>query len=179
MITHPDEGPDFEPDDPLAVILRPASDYLGPPPGRYEVIRRGAARRRLLRAAVGVGSVCAVAALVALPVRLSTSQAPASPAVPLAPPASEGRPSSVPPSPSASPVPVNPSRTPGSRTASPTPGSRTSSPTAGSRTSVPTQADRTTSRVTTQPAVPTPAPSSTPTTPDAQPSIAPSSSPRR
>ncbi|QUW79269.1 hypothetical protein HEP84_36230 [Streptomyces sp. RLB1-33] len=169
MITHSDEGPDFEPDDPLAVILRPASDYLGPPTGRYEAIRRGAARRRLLRAAVGVGSVCAVAALVALPVRLSTSQAPASPTVPLAPPPSEGRPSSVPPSPSASPVPVTPSRTPGSRTASPTPGSRTAGP---------TQTARTTGRVTTQPAVPTPAPSSTPTTPVAQPSIAPSGSPR-
>ncbi|MFJ1609735.1 hypothetical protein ACIOHS_41370 [Streptomyces sp. NPDC088253] len=169
MITHPDEGPDFEPDDPLAVILRPASDYLGPPPGRYEAIRRGASRRRLLRTAVGVGSVCAVAALVALPVHLSTSQAPASPTVPLAPP-SEGRPSAVPPSPSASPVPVSPSRTPGNRTASPTPGSRTAGP---------TQAARPTGRVTTQPAVPTPAPSSTPTTPVAQPSIAPSGSPRR
>lgn len=32
MITHSDQGPDFDPDDPLAVILRPASDYLGPPP---------------------------------------------------------------------------------------------------------------------------------------------------
>ncbi|MGW1505301.1 hypothetical protein ACWCQW_43720 [Streptomyces mirabilis] len=169
MITHSDEGPDFEPDDPLAVILRPASDYLGPPPGHYEAIRRGAARRRLLRTAVGVGSVCAVAALVALPIRLSTSQAPASPTVPLAPP-SEGRPSSVPASPSASPVPSDPTRTPESRTASPTP---------GNRTAIPTQAARTTGRATTRPAVPTPAPSSTPTTPVAQPSIAPSGSSSR
>ncbi|MER5532204.1 hypothetical protein [Streptomyces mirabilis] len=169
MITHSDEGPDFEPDDPLAVILRPASDYLGPPPGHYEAIRRGAARRRLLRTAVGVGSVCAVAALVALPIRLSTSQAPASPTVPLAPP-SEGRPSAVPPSPSASPVPSDPSRTPESRTASPTP---------GNRTAIPTQAARTTGHATTRPAVPTPAPSSTPTTPVAQPSIAPSGSSSR
>ncbi|SFG14902.1 hypothetical protein [Streptomyces mirabilis] len=169
MITHSDEGPDFEPDDPLAVILRPASDYLGPPPGHYEAIRRGAARRRLLRTAVGVGSVCAVAALVALPIGLSTSQAPASPTVPLAPP-SEGRPSSVPPSPSASPAPADPSRTPESRTAGPTPGNRTASP---------TQAARTAGRATTRPAVPTPAPSSTPTAPVAQPSIAPSGSPRR
>lgn len=172
MITHSDEGPDFEPDDPLAVILRPASDYLGPPPGHYEAIRRGAARRRLLRTAVGVGSVCAVAALVALPISLSTSQAPASPTVPLAPP-SEGRPSSVPPSPSASPAPAGPSRTPESRTAVPAPGNRTASP---------TQAARATGRATTRPAVPTPAPSSTPsatpTTPVAQPSIAPSGSPR-
>ncbi|GAX51546.1 hypothetical protein [Streptomyces olivochromogenes] len=172
MITHSDEGPDSEPDDPLAVILRPASDYLGPPPGHYETIRRGAARRRLLRTAVGVGSVCAVAALVALPIRLSTSQAPTSPTVPLAPP-SEGRPSPVPPSPSASPVPSDPSRTPESRTAGPTP---------GNGTAIPTQAARTTGRATTRPAVPTPAPStpsSTPTTPVAQPSIAPSGSSHR
>ncbi|MFD1274321.1 hypothetical protein ACFQ51_29965 [Streptomyces kaempferi] len=53
MITRPDDGPDSEPDDPLAVILRPSSDYLGPPASRYEAIRRGAARRRLLRAAAG------------------------------------------------------------------------------------------------------------------------------
>lgn len=158
MITHSDEGSDFEPDDPLAVILRPASDYLGPPAGRYEAIRRGAARRRLLRTAVGVGSVCAVAALVALPVRLSTSQAPTSPMVPLAPP-SEGSPSAVPPTPQASPESVSPSPTPGRRTA------------------VPTQTARTTGRATTRPAVPTPAPSSTPTTPVAEPSIAPSIAP--
>lgn len=158
MITHSDEGSDFEPDDPLAVILRPASDYLGPPAGRYEAIRRGAARRRLLRTAVGVGSVCAVAALVALPVRLSTSQAPTSPTVPLAPP-SEGSPSAVPPTPQASPESVSPSPTPGRRTA------------------VPTQTARTTGRATTRPAVPTPAPSSTPTTPVAEPSIAPSIAP--
>ncbi|BFO17944.1 hypothetical protein SHKM778_43320 [Streptomyces sp. KM77-8] len=42
MITHADEGPEFEPDDPLAVILRPGSDYLGPPPA---VTRRSAAER--------------------------------------------------------------------------------------------------------------------------------------
>ena len=29
MITHADEGPEFEPDDPLAVILRPTADPLG------------------------------------------------------------------------------------------------------------------------------------------------------
>ncbi|MDX2766367.1 hypothetical protein [Streptomyces europaeiscabiei] len=45
MITRPDEGPDFEPDDPLTVILRPPADRLGPPPGRYETIRRTAVRR--------------------------------------------------------------------------------------------------------------------------------------
>ncbi|MGH1551682.1 hypothetical protein ACRAWF_04370 [Streptomyces sp. L7] len=54
MTTHfdeEDEGrePDFALDDPLTVIPRPSSaEYLGPPPGRYESIRRGAHRRRLL-----------------------------------------------------------------------------------------------------------------------------------
>lgn len=144
MITHSDEGPDFEPDDPLAVILRPTSDYLGPPPGRYEAIRRGAARRRLLRAAVGVGSACAVAALVALPLRLSTSQAPVSPTVPLAPP-TVGPASIVPPTPSASPVPVSSGPTQRARTVSPSPS--------------PSRA-----------AVPTSAPSVTPTTPTIVPS---------
>ncbi|MGW1635182.1 hypothetical protein ACWCPU_38665, partial [Streptomyces anthocyanicus] len=36
-------------DDPLLVVLRPGADFLGPPPGRYEAIRRAASRRRLLR----------------------------------------------------------------------------------------------------------------------------------
>ncbi|MFE5139215.1 hypothetical protein ACFRDV_16325 [Streptomyces fagopyri] len=90
MITRPDDGPDPEADDPLAVILRPSSDYLGPPTGRYEAIRRGAARRRLLRAAAGVGLTCAVAALVALPLRMAAPDAPVSPTVPLAPPPASG-----------------------------------------------------------------------------------------
>ncbi|NEC70119.1 hypothetical protein G3I25_00625, partial [Streptomyces rochei] len=55
------DGPDHRDDpgfarddaDPLLVVLRPGADYLGPPPGRYEAIRRAASRRRLLRAAVG------------------------------------------------------------------------------------------------------------------------------
>ncbi|MFF9489604.1 hypothetical protein [Streptomyces sp. NPDC014676] len=88
MITYSDDGPEFEPDDPLAVILRPASDRLGPPPGRYEEIRRGAARRRLVRAAVwaGTGLTCAVAALVVLLPQSSPPGDPVSPSVPLAPP---------------------------------------------------------------------------------------------
>ncbi|MFC9609047.1 hypothetical protein ACFTTN_37235 [Streptomyces niveus] len=87
MTTRPDDGPEFEPDDPLAVLLRPTSDRLVPPPHRYEAIRRSAARRRLLRTATGVGLSCAAAALVALPLHLATtSDAPASPTVPLAPP---------------------------------------------------------------------------------------------
>lgn len=106
MITHSDEGPDFEPDDPLSVILRPPSDRLGPPPGRYQAIRRAAARRRLLRTAAGVGASCAVAALVVLPLRLAAHEAPASPSVPLAPPPASSSPAEDPTSaPSASPVP--------------------------------------------------------------------------
>lgn len=99
MTTRADDGPEFDPDDPLAVLLRPTSDCLGPPPRRYETIRRGAARRRLLRAAAGVGLSCAAAALVALPFHLATtSDGPAAPTMPLAPP---------PPS-SSSPAPVQP-----------------------------------------------------------------------
>ncbi|MEU1520042.1 hypothetical protein ABZ490_49370 [Streptomyces sp. NPDC005811] len=85
-----DDGPDLDrpdPDDPLTVILRPAAGHLAPPPGRYEQIRRGASRRRLLRTAAGVGATCAVAALaVLLPLRLTAHDAPARPTVPLAPP---------------------------------------------------------------------------------------------
>jgi hypothetical protein len=86
LITQSDDGQDFDPDDPLTVILRPIPDDLGLPPGRYEKIRRGAARRRLLRIAVGVGLSGAVAALVALPLHLPVPDSPASPAVPLGPP---------------------------------------------------------------------------------------------
>lgn len=89
MTTHSDEGPEFEPDDPLTYILRPTSDYLPPPPGRFRAVRRGAGRRRMLRTAAGIGVSGAVAAavLVALPLGASSSQPPASPTVPLAPPA--------------------------------------------------------------------------------------------
>ncbi|MEV1062097.1 hypothetical protein [Streptomyces sp. NPDC050263] len=86
-----DDGPDLDPDDPLTVILRPASGHLGAPPGRYQEIRRGAARRRLLRAAAGAGATCAVLTLaVLLPLRLTASDAPARPTVPLAPPSLGG-----------------------------------------------------------------------------------------
>lgn len=142
MITHSDEGPDFEPDDPLAVILRPPSDHLGPPPGRYRAIRHAAARRRLLRAAAGVGVSCAVAALVALPLRLAAHEAPAPPSVPLAPPPAS--------SPSAEPTPSS-STGPGS----PYPSERPITPSSGATPSV----------------VPTPAPSATPT-PSVEPSAA-------
>lgn len=106
MITHPDDGPDFEPDDPLAVILRPPSEHLAAPAGRFEEIRRGAARRRVLRVAAGVGASCAVAAVLALPFLRTSHEPPASPVVPLAPPPASS-PSAVP-SPSDSPSPSAP-----------------------------------------------------------------------
>ncbi len=94
MITHADEGPEFEPDDPLAELLRPTSDHLGPPPGRFETIRRRAARRRVVRTTVGAGLTCAVALLVALPLQnATTSDRPVTPTVPLAPPPLTGSPS--------------------------------------------------------------------------------------
>ncbi|MDJ0466963.1 hypothetical protein [Streptomyces sp. H27-C3] len=117
MITHSDDGPDFEPDDPLAGILRPTSDYLGPPVGRYEEIRRGASRRRLLRAAAGVGLSCVAAACIALPLLLTTPGAPVSPTVPLAPPTASSP--STGPTPPASPERVNPRPSEPSRTDSP------------------------------------------------------------
>lgn len=118
MTTHPDDGPEPEHGDPLAILLRPTSDRLVPPPDRYETIRRSAARRRLLRTAAGVGLSCAAAALVALPLHLATtSGAPVSPVVPLAPPSTSG-PSptpSAPPSPTAvSPSPSGAVEQPGS-----------------------------------------------------------------
>ncbi|MDQ0788179.1 hypothetical protein [Streptomyces sp. B3I8] len=82
-------GPADGSEDPLAVILRPLTahaDLLGPPPGRYEEIRRTAARRRLLRAAIGAALTCAAAVLVAAPLHLGGTERPVSPTVPLAPP---------------------------------------------------------------------------------------------
>ncbi|MFD5569931.1 hypothetical protein [Streptomyces cadmiisoli] len=119
MTTRFDDGPEFGADDPLAVILRPSSDRLGPPPGRYEAIRRAAARRRLLRAAVGAGLTCAVAVLVALPLHLAAPGAPASPSVPLAPPPASG--SGTTPEPSVSPTVPPSSPTPPSQRSSPVP----------------------------------------------------------
>jgi hypothetical protein len=80
--------PGHDPDDPLLVLLGPAPAYLGAPPGRYEEIRRTAVRRRRIRTAAGVGMVCAVAGLIALPLNLMTSHSPRSPTVPQAPPIS-------------------------------------------------------------------------------------------
>jgi hypothetical protein len=156
LITQSDDGPDFDPDDPLAIILRPSSDRLGPPPGQYEAVRRGAARRRLLRAAAGVGLSCAVAVVVALPFRLAATQEPASPAVPLAPPPATGP--ATAPTPSASPAPVSTHPTERPRTTgAPTPTGPAEATADPSRAAVPTQA-------------PSPGRSDPPTTPSAEPS---------
>jgi hypothetical protein len=136
LITHSDDGPDFEPDDPLAIILRPTFDYLGPPTGRYEAIRRGAGRRRLLRTAAGVGLSCAVAVLIALPLHLATLEAPASPAVPLAPPPVSSP--SVTPTLSASPEPVSHRPTRMARTDRPAPPARGPVPTLSAPAPIPT-----------------------------------------
>lgn len=123
MTTRADDGPEFDPDDPLTVLLRPTSDYLGPPPRRYEAIRRTAARRRLLRAAAGVGLSCAAVALVALPLRLATtSDGPAPPTVPLAPPPTSSFAPSPTPPPSPAPVTPDPSRSTEPEDASSAPG---------------------------------------------------------
>lgn len=118
MITRPDDDPDLDPDDPLTILLRPPADHLGPPPGRYEAIRRGATRRKLLRAAAGAALTCGVAALAILPLRLTASDAPTSPTVPLAPPPATS-PASTPPL-SPTPEPVDPSTGTTSPTAVPT-----------------------------------------------------------
>ena len=118
MTTHFDEEDegreaDFALDDPLTVILRPSSEYLGPPPGRYESIRRGAHRRRLLPAAAGAGATSAVLVLAALPFRLAHHDTPVTPTVPLAPPPASSSPT-TPPTPPATKAPTpsaDPSRT--------------------------------------------------------------------
>lgn len=113
------DGPEPASEDPLAVILRPSSDHLGPPPGRYEAIRRAAARRKLLRTAAGVGVSCAVAALIALPLRMTAPETSPRPTVPLAPPPTTGHTApplpSAPTGPSVSPSPSAPSESPAQR----------------------------------------------------------------
>ena len=132
-------GPEFAPDDPLAVILRPSSDYLGPPPGRYEEIRRAAGRRKVLRAVAGAGLTCAVAALAAVPLLLSRTDAPAPPAVPMAPPPATS-PASRTPSPSASPGSFSPSPTEAPPSQSPDEPSRRADPTEAPATARPSTA---------------------------------------
>lgn len=124
MIT-PIEGPDEERDPELSALLGSGTVLLGPPPGRFREVRRAAARRKLLRAAAGAGVSLAVAAVVAVPLRLMSdpAQGPAvGPTVPAVsvPPAADPPPS---PRPTSSPVP-EPSETPGPdrRTGRPDPG---------------------------------------------------------
>ncbi|MEV0736327.1 hypothetical protein AB0I51_10200 [Streptomyces sp. NPDC050549] len=125
MTTHFDEEDegresDFALDDPLTVILRPSSaEYLGPPPGRYESIRRGAHRRRLLRAAAGAGATCAVLVLAALPFRLAHHDSPVTPTVPLAPPPASSSPT-TPPTPPATKAPTSTPGAESSRASIPT-----------------------------------------------------------
>ncbi|MDQ0583768.1 hypothetical protein [Streptomyces rishiriensis] len=129
-----DDGPDLDPDDPLTVILGAVPGHLGPPPGRYEEIRRGAVRRRLLRTVVGVGATCGIAAFaVLLPLHLTGSDAPARPTVPLAPPSVSGPPTVPSPASSPSPEPATERPTEG---VTPAPDPRTS--TAPVDTAVPT-----------------------------------------
>lgn len=109
-----------DPDDPLLVLLGPAPAYLGAPPGRYEEIRRTAVRRRRIRTAAGVGMVCAVAGLIALPLNLMTSHSPRSPTVPQAPPISTSP--SAPPA-DRSPTPATPQPSDGGSTDPETPDS--------------------------------------------------------
>ncbi|MFJ9561275.1 hypothetical protein ACIRQQ_14715 [Streptomyces fuscichromogenes] len=137
MTTRFDDEPEFDgPDDPLAVILRPPAAHLGAPPGRYEEIRRAASRRRFVRTAAGTGVTCAVAACVALSLHLAGPSVPASPQLPLAPPA--GSPT-APRHPATSPAPADPSPSPSlaptqGRSTEPTPRTPTRSTT---RTSSP------------------------------------------
>jgi hypothetical protein len=115
LITHSDDGPEYDPDDPLTVIMRPPAEYLGAPPGRYEAIRRGASRRRMLRAAAGAAVTCGVAALIVLPLRLTASEGHGSPTVPLAPPPASSP--STPPHRPATPEPSSPDPSQDRRTA--------------------------------------------------------------
>ena len=165
MITPSEDGPDLEPDDPLAVILRPASGYLAPPPGGYEAIRRDASRRRVLRAAAGVGLSCVAAALIALPFRLAAPDTPVSPTVPMAPPSTSNP--STPPTPSASP--------PEPATPSPSRAPSDSAPSAD-----PSVPDGSTAPTPTKPTgstAPGSAPTSTPDGPSLEPSTEPSQAP--
>jgi len=170
LITHSDEGPDHDPDDPLTVILRPPAEYLGAPPGHYEAIRRGASRRRLRRAAAGAALTCGVAALVVLPLRLSASDDPGSPTVPLAPPPASS-PSTLP----------SRSATPEPSTARPAQGTRSTAPTTAPTTApstAPSAADRSSPSGGTTDPTSTRAPSGLPSASRSEATATPSSAPR-
>lgn len=175
MITHSDEGPDHDPDDPLTVILRPPAEHLGPPPGHYEAIRRGASRRRMLRVAAGAALTCGVAALVVLPLRLTASDAPGSPTVPLAPPPASS-PSNPPPR-TATPAPSSAGPGQSSRSAPPTAGP-TAGPSAGP-TREPSAAEPSSPTVAPVTPIPSRSASVQPSAPGSRAVATPSSAPRR
>ncbi|MYV38339.1 hypothetical protein GT030_05515 [Streptomyces sp. SID1328] len=165
MIAYSDEGPDFEPDDPL-VIMRPPHEHLAPPPGRYEEFRRGAARRRILRTAVIASATCAVGALLAVPFLRSAPQDRAPRTVPLAPPPASSP--TVRPTPAES-DPPNPSPRPDARSSTRTP-TRPARPPAAtpSPSAVPSSAVPSSTPTEHRPLLPTPrrrtaAPSTNPT----------------
>jgi hypothetical protein len=117
-------NPEETGDDLLVTLRRHGDEILLAPPGSFERIRRGAARRRRVRAAVA-GGLAAVAVAVVLPMYLEGTPVTTVPAPSLVPPAASGAPSRPAPSPtslSAAPKP-NPA-SPSSRTKGyPTPSS--------------------------------------------------------
>ncbi|GHF00837.1 hypothetical protein GCM10017776_17470 [Streptomyces griseoluteus] len=160
MIAFSDEGPDFEPEDPL-LVMRPPHEHLAPPPGRYEEIRRGATRRRILRTAVVASATCAVAALLAVPFLRGALQDPAPRTVPLAPPPASS-PTTRPTPAESAPVPLSPRPDARSSASTPTAPARPPAATA-SPSAVPssTPTERRPLLPTTRP--PTAAPSTNPT----------------
>ncbi|MEC3994246.1 hypothetical protein VSR01_12115 [Actinacidiphila sp. DG2A-62] len=180
--------------DVLAVLLRPTGDFFPAPPGRYAAIRRGAARRRLLRAAAGAAVTCAVAVLVALPLRHAVAGRggdrplvpPAAPASRAEPPARQDptpypRPTATPRPGSHGTGPADSSRGPDRPTGGPT----AQAPSAVRRSASPTPTADPVRRVVPRSDVsrsPTTAPTTDPTTdptraPGADPSTAPSTAP--
>jgi hypothetical protein len=132
LITHV-EDPDENGDDLLVALLRPGTEPLAPPPGAFEAIRRGAARRRRLRAAVGGAVTLAVAAAVSVPLYLATVVTHPAPAGPLAPPAvGTPRPTAPTPAKSVGPrVPTPPPTRPATAMPTPSPTASTMPPPSG------------------------------------------------